>query len=311
MTAEIPQPEPAAVDVAEVGPTPAPEPGPSPEPGLSSEPAPDFAPVLTSEPAPDFAPEPAPALAPETSRPKPGRVRWVALGTAAVLSAVVVGGGVGYGVLQVVNKPKSHAAAAKKPAPAKPPTYGAHSDGDHYGSLGDLLLPVPGGMRLGPDYYEFGNDTVLSVAEYHAVYDKDISFLSTAERKAEEQYFKSLHVKGYALRSYQPGSGLVVTIKLLQENQQSAAAAAKAQKQEIDATGAFRPGPGVPGFPKAHCFMPPLPSGDKLDYMDCDATIGDMDVRLEADGVAPLDSTTAVQLLSQQLTRLAIPGAQT
>jgi len=45
--------------------------------------------------------------------------------------------------------------------------------------------------------------------------------------------------------------------------------------------------------------------------MDCDTSVGDMYVWMHVSGVAPLDSASAVQLLSQQLTRLAIPGAQT
>ncbi len=45
--------------------------------------------------------------------------------------------------------------------------------------------------------------------------------------------------------------------------------------------------------------------------MDCDASVGDIAVWMDVEGVAPLDSASAVNLLSQQLTRLAIPGAQT
>ncbi|MHA6761694.1 hypothetical protein [Streptacidiphilus sp. PAMC 29251] len=242
---------------------------------------------------------------------KPGRGRWAALGTAAVLSAVVVGGGVGFGVLQVVNKPKHQVAAAKKPAAAKPPRYGALSNGDHFGSLGDLLLPVPMGMEPGPDFYEFGNDTVLSASEYQAIFTKSIGFMSTADRKLEEQDFLDSHTKGYALRTYLQSDSTVITLALRQENQQSATLAAKSRKHLADATGAYRPGPGVPGFPATHCYLPPLPSGDKLDYMDCDASVGDISVWMDVEGVAPLDSAAAVSLLSQQLTRLAIPGAQT
>ncbi len=284
MTAELPQLQPAADDAPEAGSVPDPLHDPLPE--------------LPSGPVPP----------PER---KPGRGRWVALGTAAVLSAVVVGGGVGYGVLQAVDKPRPQAAAAKKPAPVKPPTYGALSNGNHFGSLGDLLLPVPSDMEPGPDFYEFGNDTVLTASQYQAIFKKSIAFLSTADRKVEEQDFAASHTKGYALRSYLVSDTTVITVSLRQENQQTAANAAKWSKDRADATGAYRPGPGVPGFPQTHCYLPPLASGDKLDYMDCDASVGDIAVWMDVEGVAPLDSASAVNLLSQQLTRLAIPGAQT
>ncbi|MFC1417955.1 hypothetical protein [Streptacidiphilus cavernicola] len=265
-------------------------------------------------PAPEAAlPEPtsaAPATTPPPAR-KPGRGRLVALGTAAVLSAVVVGGGVGYGVLQTVDKPKHRVVAATKPAPAKPPTYGALSNGNHFGSLGDLLLPIPNGMTAGPDDAGFGNDAVLTTAQYKAFYDQTISYLSTADRKLMQQDFQASYIKGYAVRTYLVDNSMTVEVALRQENQNAAKADAKAGKDLADATGAFRPGPAVPGFPKTHCYLPPLVSGDKLDYMDCDASVGDMYVWLHVEGVAPLESSAAVTLLSQQLTRLAIPGAQT
>jgi hypothetical protein len=254
---------------------------------------------------------PVASIQPPAPVPMPGRGRWIALGTAAVLSAVVVGGGVGFGVLQVVNKPKHQVAADRKAAPAKPPTYGALSNGDHFGSLSDLLLPVPGDMELGPDYYEFGNDTVLSASQYHAVFDKSISYLSTADRRVQEQDFEATHTQGYALRTYLDSDKTVITLALRQENQQFVTQNAQQRKHLADETGAYRPGPAVPGFPGTHCYLPPLTTGDKLDYMDCDASVGDMAVWMSVYGVAPLDSTSAVDLLSQQLTRLAVPGAQT
>ena len=243
-------------------------------------------------------------------RQKPGRGRWLALGTALVLSAVVVGGGAGFAVLGLTKKPVKHV-AARKPAAPRPPAYGALSNGNHFGSLSDLMLPVPDDMTLGPDFYEYGNDTVLSAPQFHALFDKSIAPLSTAARRAEEQYFQASHTKGYALRSYLVSDTTSIVIALRQENQNSAAQNAAASKELAEATNVFRPGPAVPGFPGVHCYLPPLASGDKLDYMDCDASVGDIAVWMDVSGVAPLDSASAVSLLSQQLTRLAIPGAQT
>jgi len=152
----------------------------------------------------------------------PGRGRWLALGTAAVLSAVVVGGGVGYGVLQVVDKPKHQAAASHKPAPVKAPTYGALSNGNHFGSLSDLLMPVPNEMKAGPDDAGFGNDAVLTASQYKTFYEKTISYLSTADRKRQEQDFQASFVKGYAVRTYLVSDTTDIEIALRQENQGAA-----------------------------------------------------------------------------------------
>ena len=259
-------------------------------------------------PVPVSEPTPEPASAPVRGS---GRGRWVALATAAVLSAVVVGGGVGFGVLQVVNKPKHQAVAVRKPAAPKPPAYGAMSDGNHFGPLGDQLLPVPLGMEPGPDDGEFGNDTVLTTAQYKAFYNGTISDLSTTDRKLLDQRFRASFIKGYAVRTYLDSDTTDIEIALRQENQNAAKSDGQTGRILADATGAFRPGPAVPGFPKTRCYLPPLASGDKLDYMDCDASVGDIYVWMHVAGVAPLDSATAVDLLAQQLTRLAIPGAQT
>ena len=274
---------------------------PVPEPVSGAVPVPGAVPVTGSQPVPEPVPEPL---------RRPGRGRLVALATAAVLSAVVVGGGVGFGVLQVVNKPKHQVAAARKPAAAKPPVYGALSDGNHFGPLGDLLVPVPLEMQPGPDDDEFGNDTVLTTTQYKALYDETIADLPSADRKQLDQVFQASFIKGYALRTYLDSDTTDIEIALRQENQNAAKGDGQAGRILADVTGAFRPGPAVPGFPKTHCYLPPLASGDKLDYMDCDASVGDMYVWMHVSGVAPLDSAPAVDLLAQQLTRLAVPGAQ-
>lgn len=241
-----------------------------------------------------------------------GRGRALALGTLLVLSAVAVGGGVGFGILQVDKKPdRTVAAVSGSPAPSASPAYGAHVDGDHFGTLSDLLLPLPVGYNLGPDDPGIGNDTTLTTAQYRAIFDEDIASLSSSDRKKLDGGFNASFVKGDAVRTYQSSGDMVIEVELRQENQRAASSGAAWLKELADSTQAFRAGPAVPGFPQVHCYLPPLASGDKLDYMDCDASVGDMYVRLSAYGVAPLDSASATDLLRQQLERLAIPGAQT
>ncbi|WP_042410623.1 hypothetical protein [Streptacidiphilus carbonis] len=243
---------------------------------------------------------------------KPGKGRWFALATLLVLSAVAVGGGVGFGILQVDRNPKKAVAApTASPTPSASPGYGAHVDGDHFGPLSDMLLPVPSGYSLGPDDPGIGNDTTLTAAQYHAIFDKDIASLSSSDRQKLEGSFNASFIKGDAVRTYQTNDNLVVEVELRQENQKVASYGAAWLKSLADSTQAFRAGPAVPGFPKVHCYLPPLSNGDKLDYLDCDASVGDLYVRLSAYGVAPLDSASATELLRQQLERLAIPGAQT
>lgn len=279
MTAELPHPEPVG-SPAQATPDPA-----TPDPGTPD----PTAPVRT-----------------------PGKRRWLAMGALLVLSAVAVGGGVGFGILQVEKKPKKVVAASSaSPTPSASPSYGALSDGNHFGALSDLLLPVTAGFTLGPDDPGIGNDTTLTTAQYHAIFNEDIASLSSSDRKKLDQDFNASYIKGDAVRTYQVSGSLVVEIELRQENQQVASYGATLLKSLADSTQAFRAGPAVPGFPKVHCYLPPLPSGDKLDYLDCDASVGDMYVRLSAYGVAPLDSSVATDLLRQQLERLAIPGAQT
>jgi hypothetical protein len=263
--------------------------------------------AATAEPAAELPVGPTAELAVRRS----GRGRWIALGTAAVLSAVVVGGGVGLGVLAIVGRPKHQASAAAEAVPAKPPTYGALADGNHFGSLSDLLLPVPGNLEPGPDVPGFGNDTLLTASQFHAFYDKSIATFSSADRKTLENGFQAAHIKAYAVRTYLVSDSMTIEIALRQENQSVAKGDAAELKDLATVTGVFRTGPGVPGFPQARCYLPPLQTGDKLDYLNCDVAVGDMFLSMQVSGVAPLDTASAVGLLSQQLTRLAIPGAQT
>ncbi|MEZ0092795.1 hypothetical protein [Streptacidiphilus sp. EB129] len=253
---------------------------------------------------------PAEAPQPNTlaSAPPRGRGRLVVLAAALALSAVGVGGGVGLLVLHGETQAAPVAAATGQPTPT--PSYGAMSNGNHFGDLGDLLLPVPSSLYPGPDDPGVGNDAVLTAAQYHGIYDKDLKSLSAGDRQGMESYFVASHIKGGAVRTYRSGGTLSVEISLLQENQQFAAQLGGFSSALAAKTGVYRTGPAVPGFPTAHCYLPPLLSGDKLDYMECDASVGDMYVHLGASGVAPLDTATAVDLMRQQLTRLAIPGAQ-
>jgi hypothetical protein len=251
-------------------------------------------------------PEPAPGR---------GRNRWIALGAAAVLVSMAVGGGVGYVLLQYKQQPRPAARIfAAPPATVHLPSYGARSDGDHYGPLSDLLLPIPGGYTLGPDLPGVGGDVQLTPAQFVSVSGDIDPGATSSERKALVQSVESSHLEGYALRSYEPTTGgspdYYLQIALVQENQHEASDSLTVMHQMVQYLGVDRSGPAVPGFPSAQCFLPYSATGDQLSSMECVAAVGDLFVDMQEDGTAPLDTGDAVAVFEQQLTRLAIPAAQ-
>jgi hypothetical protein len=232
------------------------------------------------------------------------RVALGALGVAFVLSAVGVGTGAGLALRS--SAPAKPAVAAQTPKPS----FGAHSDGDHYGSLSDLLLPMPAGYDYGPDDMGLGDNSVLTRDQYEAMFAKQFSFLSADQRNQLKNRLDLDHILGYGLRVYTDNGSQVLEISLLQENQHSAKGSAQAGKYLADSTDIFRAGPSIPGHPEAHCYLLPALPGDRLDSMHCDAAVGDLLVSLDGYGAAPLDQQGAAALLEAQLNRLAIPGAQ-
>ncbi|WP_042415707.1 hypothetical protein [Streptacidiphilus anmyonensis] len=241
-------------------------------------------------------------------QPSTGRLpRLVALGAAFVLSAVGAGTAVGYFGLRdhTTARPTARAAAT----PAKP-GYGAHSDGDHFGSLSDLLLPVPDGYGYGPDDGGDGDNTVLTHDQYLKTFNKDFADLGTSERRQLANQLDLDHVLGYAVRTYTDNAQLVIKVSLLQENQQTAKGMASLGKYIADQTGAFRAGPTITGHPEAHCYLLATDPNDPLDRLDCDDYVGDILITVQAYGPAPLDQQAVASLMEQQLSRLAIPAAQ-
>jgi hypothetical protein len=228
---------------------------------------------------------------------QPGRRRWIALGTAAVLVSMAVGGGVGYVLLQYKKQPAPVAKVfAAPPASVHLPAYGAQSDGDHFGPLSDLLLPFPSGYTFVSDSADFD------------------PWATSSERRTMVQSVESSHLEGFALRSYAPTSGgspdYYLQISLAQENQHEASNGLTVMHRMVQYLGIDRPGPAVPGSPGAQCFLPVAATGDQLSSMECVAAVGDLFVDMQEFGAAPLDTGDAVTVFEQQLTRLAIPAAQ-
>jgi len=251
------------------------------------------------------APQPAPAPA--------RRSRLLLRASGAVLAAVLVGVGIGEAIVVVKYgdaKPAAAATQDAQPSASPSPAFGAKSNGNHFGSLRDLLLPVPTGFVLGPDAGAFGNDNEYGPDQLKKRYDAFLKEVPEKYRDRAKTAWESLHYKAAGVRTFQSGSeDLVVNLSLDQFNQQAISQEAELYGAMVDDTGVFRQGPGVPGHQNARCVLPPLRAGDELDYMHCFSAEGDLMVTLDASGIAPLDQNKVVDLFRQQLDRLARPGA--
>ena len=267
-----------------------PEPQPQPQPQMPPE--------LQSEPTPESAP---------TAPTAPRKGRWIALGLAGVLVAVATGYGIGEAIL--ANE-KAPAVVATAPAPAPAPAIGVRPDGSHFGPLSALLLPVPATMSLGSDDPAFGNDTVLAPAQYQAFFNEDFAELSGSDRSRLNGLLDVSGLNGAALRTYMVSDQMELEVGMFQMTRNRVVADSALRQELANATGGFTGSVGVTGFPQAHCYLPPLQQGDRLDYMNCDAVIGDLLVTMHAYGVGPLDSTDAAGLFQQQLTRLGNSESQ-
>ncbi|MGW4382110.1 hypothetical protein [Kitasatospora sp. NPDC004531] len=244
----------------------------------------------------------------------PAKPRRTALKAAAALvAAALVGVGIGEVIIKV-HYQDTPAPTVAAPAPsasqAAQQQWGAKSNGNHFGSLRDLLLPVPGGYRLGPDYKSIGNDHELRDQDLDKAREDFLAHIPEKYRKDAQDALTSLHLQGIGARSLVTADNrTMVTLVLSQYNQQAVAAENNSYGKWYTDNELYRLGPGVVGHPEAHCALPMLKAGDELDSLECYAGVGDLLVQMEVEGVAPLDQNKVVDLFRQQLDRLAIPGA--
>ncbi|QKW20865.1 hypothetical protein HUT16_18980 [Kitasatospora sp. NA04385] len=245
---------------------------------------------------------------------RPPRGARAAKAVAAVLAAALAGVGIGEVVIRVhyPDGPPAPAAAAAAPAPSAsaPAPWGAKSNGNHFGSLRDLLLPVPDGYRLGPDYKGLGNDDELGAADLERAQEELLSEMPEKYRGQLKDALGSLHFTGIGVRSLaQNDNRLTAVLKLTRFNQQTVSEQNALFGSLVDDSDLFRRGPGVPNHPDARCVLPTLDPGDRLDYLTCYSAEGDLLVQMRVSGVVPLDQNRVVDLFRQQLDRLARPGA--
>ncbi|MFF2039557.1 hypothetical protein ACFVVX_03955 [Kitasatospora sp. NPDC058170] len=272
-----------------------------------------------AEPVPEPVVEPATEPLPSADAPPAVPVRRSRLlrATGATVAAALVGVVIGIGIIKVEYDAPGPVVAASGapttgPAPTAAPTpFGAKSNGNHFGSLRDLLLPVPDGYALGPDDGGYGNDVELSADRLSADMEEDLKEVPKEKRDRLRAYWEGLHVKATGVRTYKAvgSNDLLIGMKLRQFNQQEVQKLNEYTAVFTGDTGLFRIGPEIPGHPEAHCYLMPVPPGAQIDYLECSAAEGDLLVVMNVEGVAPLRKDRIVTLFTQQLDRLATPGA--
>ncbi|MFJ2582172.1 hypothetical protein [Kitasatospora aureofaciens] len=295
--APTPEPTPTAVEQPAVPPTTAA--------------VPPTTPALEHElPAGELPTAEQPATPPV---PRPAS-RFLLRAGAATVAAALVGVAIGIGIIKTqYDDPAPAAAAGPSAAPAPTATatpFGARSNGNHFGSLRDLLLPVPAGYELGPDEGGYGNDAEIGAEQLSAELDDQLQQIPKDKRDKLRAYWEGLHVKATGVRTYRTSADdLVIGLKLRQFNQQEVQKLNEYTAVFTGDTGLFRIGPEIPGHPEAHCYLMPAPPSAPIDYLECSAAEGDLLVVANAEGVAPLPKDKIVALFTMQLDRLARPGA--
>ncbi|MFD3455905.1 hypothetical protein ACFWVC_27470 [Streptomyces sp. NPDC058691] len=254
------------------------------------------------------------AAAPEPTAEAPRRNgrKGLALGIAAALVAVLGGGGIGYAVLQHQEDDGGKAATKpwKAPQPEKTGSYGVQSGGSHYGALGKLLLPMPDGYKAGPDMTPYGNDVELAGKQAVSAMTEGYRDLPKKSRDAALKAVDRLRIQGIGMRSYAAeDNGMLIEIRIVQmKNKRAARAGTEFFADFTKALGVFRNGPAITGHDKARCVLPPKEPGADLDFMECQATEGDLLVTMSVSGQSPLDKKDAADVLAHQLDRIQDPG---
>lgn len=227
------------------------------------------------------------------------------------LAAVAVGAGVGAYVVHDRDTDRARqistiqAADVAQLAKLRTPVQaGVRSDGSHYGSLFAYLLPTPSKWSLGPDVGLIGDNDYLGPSQIDKDLQNSLLDVPKTDQGSTENTLAGLHLQGIAVRSMvNPDASLAISIRLLQLDPKLADDEQKVLKDLVDGWG-WRQGDSVPGYSSAVCVLPPGLGSDKLDSMSCIASYGDVEVMVQADGVAPLDQNTTVRMVAQQLDRL-------
>jgi len=279
--------------------------------GVSAETASQDPPPNDPFPIPLAAFPPA-GYAPPPPAPTRSFPRAKALIAAGAVLSIAVGAGIGTYVVQQRqhrNDQAITAAEAVQAAKPKPVTAGIRADGSHYGTLFAYLLPVPDGYSLGPYDANYGNNSYVSAAQITTQLEDLLSGIPKSDMSNAKGALANTHLKGVAVRTLENGSSssVVVSIELLQYDVKDAKSASDSFNRLVSDLNVFRNGPSVPGYSQAKCVLPPGLGSDKVDEMLCVASSGDVEVMVDAQGIAPLGQSEIATLVGQQLDRLKTP----
>ena len=256
---------------------------------------------------------PAPAIFAAVPPPPRQSSRGKVLIAAGAVLSMMIGAGVGTYIVQQRQHRNDQAVAAAEAAQAAqatnfpPVTGGVRTDGEHYGSLFAFLLPVPAGDTLGPDDADYGNNTYVSAAQITTQLEDLLSGIPKSDLSNAKGALANISLKGAAVRTLEASSSSsqqAISIELLHYDVKDAKNAADSFDRLVSDLNVFRNGPSVPGYSGAKCVLPPGLGSDKLDEMLCVASSGDVEVLVDAEGTAPLDTNSIATLVGQQLDRL-------
>ena len=243
--------------------------------------------------------------------PAPARTfpRAKALIAAGAVLSIAVGAGIGTYIVQQRQDRNDQAIAAAKAVQAAKPTpvtAGVRADGSHYGTLFAYLLPMPDGYALGPYDANYGNNSYVSASQITTQLEDLLSGIPKSDMSNAKGALANTHLKGVAVRTLAStsSSSEVVSIELLQFDVKDAKSASDSFNRLVSDLNVFRNGPSVSGYSQAKCVLPPGLGSDKVDEMLCVASSGDVEVMVDAQGVAPLDQSQIATLVGQQLDRL-------
>jgi len=233
------------------------------------------------------------------------------LAVVGALASVAVGVGVGGYVVHSRDTNHANQISAIQAADAvqlaklrMPVTAGVRSDDSHYGSLFAYLLPMQSGWKPGTDVGEVGNNDYVTGSQLNTDLQNSQLDVPKSDMSSTESTLTDLHLQGVAVRSMLNATeSLQLDFSLLQLDPTLASSDQKSLEVLVDGLG-WRQGASVPGYPSATCVLPPGLGSDTLDSMTCVASYGDVEAIVQAEGAAPLDQSTTVQLLAQQLDRL-------
>ncbi|MFG2111068.1 hypothetical protein ACGFRB_00255 [Streptomyces sp. NPDC048718] len=249
---------------------------------------------------------------------KPRRVFPYVLGGVLVLG--VAGGATYTGV--TVARADRHAPTvewADLPEAGKDPAATEARRGRSSTPLSKMLLPVPGGYRLGPDVGQYGNDSELTGDDAIALAKEAGKGLAGSKRREFDRRIEKLGIKGVAVRSYvSDQSDRLVNVQVQRVTDQRVGRESLAVQRDLASFLHLGKGPKIEGHKNASCFMKPKSKKDKdrdrdrdiepIDGMTCSAYEGEYIVTVDATGAGPLDRSEIADLVKQQLDHLKSPG---